>query len=126
MRLLKKLLRKLYHLIAFLGILILFIPNVKAESIDYSFSKFTTSYSTYSPQCNSTYCVVYNYPVFLNQTFTSRWDSSTTKTCNTNAVLSGKFVLEGSDSFDFNLTWLERYLQEVYISTNGTTYYKYK
>lgn len=122
MRTLKKVIRKLYHLIWFLSVFLIISPHVNAETITYSFNRFTTSSSTYSPQCNDTLCVYYNYPVSFNQVFTSRWDSSTSKTCNTSAVLSGRFSMEGSGEFVLNRDWLENHLKEVYISTNGTTY----
>ena len=120
--LIKKIVRKLYHLIWFLSVFLIISPHVNAETITYSFNRFTTSSSIYSPQCNDTLCVYYNYPVSFNQVFTSRWDSSTSKTCNTSAVLSGRFSMEGSGEFVLNRDWLENHLKEVYISTNGTTY----
>lgn len=122
MKSLKKIIRKLYHLIWFLSVFLIISPHVNAETITYSFNRFTTSASTYSPQCNDTLCVYYNYPVSFNQVFTSRWDSSSSKTCNTSAVLSGRFSMEGSGEFILNRDWLENHLKEVYISTNGTTY----
>ena len=122
MKSLKKIIRKLYHLIWFLSVFLIISPHVNAETITYSFTRFTTSAATYTPQCNDTLCVYYNYPVSFNQVFTSRWDSSSTKTCNTSAVLSGRFSMEGSGEFILNRDWLENHLKEVYISTNSTTY----
>ena len=62
MRILKKLLRRLYHLIAFLSLFLLFSPNVFAENLQVGYSNMITSYANYSSNisCNNINCIVNN------------------------------------------------------------------
>lgn len=124
MRILKKLLRRLYHLIAFLSLFLLFTPNVFAENIQVGYSNMITSYANYSSNitCNSINCIVTNVRYYFNQDFTTKWTTSTNQTCSNGASLSGRFSTLGSGEWVFNGDWLSDHIKQVFIDSNGSRY----
>lgn len=124
MRILKKLLRRLYHLIAFLSLFLLFSPNVFAEDITVGYSNMYTSYANYASgiTCNNENCVVPNVRYYFNQSFTTKWVTSTSYSCQNGASITGQMSTLGSGEWVFNNDWLSNKIQQVFIDTNSTRY----
>lgn len=125
MRFLKKFVRKLYHLIWFLSLFVLFlIPNVKASSVNVSYPSLVTSSSnlTSGIQCNSTFCVNYNVPVRFDMDFTTQWGVSSSKTCSSQTSISGHINVQGGGELTVNPDWYASNLLRVYVNSNNVTY----
>ena len=121
MILLKKILRKLYHFIAFLSLFLIVSLPVNAETVTVSYNKLVTTASnlTSGIQCNSSYCVHYNVPVQFNRDFTTLWTGNSSKTCNSQATVSGHLAIEGSGELTINPDWISSNLLSVYLTTNN-------
>lgn len=124
MRILKRILRRIYHLIAFLSLFLLFSPNVFAENISVSYSNMITSYANYSSNisCNNLNCIVNNVRYYFNQDFTTKWTTSTNQTCSNGASLTGKFSTLGGGEWVFNGDWLSRNIKQVFVDSNNSRY----
>lgn len=124
MRILRKVLRRLYHLIAFLSLFIILCPNVHASSINVPFNGFITSYENKSSSiaCNANNCVVTGVRYYFNQDFTTKWTANSSYTCQNGASLTGKFNMIGSGEWVANGDWLSDHVKSVFLDTNGTRY----
>lgn len=125
MKTLKKIVRKLYHLIWFLSLFILFfIPNVNASSVNVSYPSLVTSASNLSSgiQCNSSFCVNYNVPVRFDMNFVTMWTANTSKTCNTQTSISGHINVQGSGELSITPDWYADNLLRVVVGANNVDY----
>ena len=122
MRILKKVIRKLYHLIWFLSLFILFfIPNVNASSVTVSYPNLYTTNGNLSSgiQCNNTFCVNYNVPVRFNTNFITEWKVNSSKTCSAQVSISGHINVQGSGELVINPDWYASNLLRVYANINN-------
>lgn len=124
MRILKKIVKKLYHLIWFLSLFLVFFTPVKAETVTVSYPKLVTSAAnlTNGIQCNSTFCVNYNVPVRFDMDFITLWTANSSKTCSSQASISGHINVQGSGELVINPDWLQDNLLRVFLSTNNVDY----
>lgn len=121
MRLLKKIIRKLYHLIWFLSLFIIFFSPVKAEVIS------NMTYSTFRTYAAS-------YPILSNQyIFTTRdlvpinmnavaggspfeWITSYNMSCSGTTIITGKMRFDGNSNLTYD--WLTENIKDIYYNPN--------
>lgn len=120
MRFLKKYIRKLYHLIWFLGAFVLFSPYVKAETVNMTFSTFRTYASSYGIVSNSEiYSTTTSVPINMSSIAAGapfEWITSYNMTCTGNTVITGRFRFDGNSNLTYD--FLQDNIKEIYYAPN--------